>query len=214
MKKIIVLLAFLFALNACSLKQIPENTTAASYNVQLGLGYLAQNERVRAKEKLLRALNQAPNTLAPHLALAYYYETVDEQAKAQYTYQHALKILPKSGQVNNNYGVFLCAQGDYSQALVYFERALLDPYYTNTASAYENTALCMAKMNNAKAANYAYLAVQQDPKRSGLFFKLSYLLAEQGETQQALAYLDEYHQLNAPTQASMALVRKLIGDDA
>ena len=209
MKRSLCLIALCLLFNACALKHTPEHSSAAAYNVQLGLGYLAQNDRMRAREKLHRALMQDPDSIEPHLALAYYYETVGEQIKAQQTYQHALEILPQSGQVNNNYGVFLCSQGDYAQALVYFDRALADTYYPNSASAYENMALCLAKMNHPEAEKYAHLALQQDPKRNSLLLKLSFILAEQKQIARAQAYLDQYHRLSEPTPASMSLARQL-----
>ncbi|MFA6037607.1 MAG: type IV pilus biogenesis/stability protein PilW [Legionellales bacterium] len=178
MNKIIIIIAALL-LNACSTKHTPENTTAAGYNVQLGLGYLEKGDTARAKEKLLRATDQAPDFIDAHLALAYYYENIGQLDFAQKTYQEALKMMPKSGQVNNNYGAFLCSHGHYEQSMVYFQRAIEDVYYNQTASAYENAALCSAKMNDTEAAQrYAHLAVAQDASKQDIFIKLSYLLEQ------------------------------------
>lgn len=194
MKTIIFFILFL-TITACATKPTEKNITAASYNVQLGLGYLAQNDRVRAKEKLLRAAEQAPDMQDAHLALAYYYETTGEITAAEQAYQHALHIMPKAGQVNNNYGAFLCTQGDHQQALLHFERAIDDPHYYQTAKAYENAALCSATMAHlALTSYYADLALQQDPHQNNLLLKLSYLLEQQGELQASRHYLDRYQQ--------------------
>jgi type IV pilus assembly protein PilF len=194
MKTIICVITALL-LNACSVKHTPENLTAAGYNVQLGLGYLAQDDRLRAKEKLLRAVEQAPNSQETQLALAYYYEIVGDRLAAEQIYQQALDIEPKAGQVNNNYGAFLCTQGEYQQALVHFERAAQDSHYYQTANAYENAALCSAKMAQfAPTAHYADLALQQDPHRVNMLLKLSYLLEQQGHKTLAQHYLNRYQQ--------------------
>ncbi len=182
MKIILIILPLL--LSACAYKQSPENLTAASYNVELGLGYLAQDDRLRAREKLLRAAHQAPNLLKTHLALAYYYQTVGDIHAADHAYQHALKIDSKAGRTNNNYGAFLCAQGEYQDAMLYFLRAMEDPHYPQTVSAYENAALCSAKMADDKtAAYYADLALQQDPKRTDLLLKIKILQGKPSDLQ-------------------------------
>jgi type IV pilus assembly protein PilF len=196
--KIIILICAAFLLAACATQRSSENLTAADYNVQLGLAYLEKGDTTRAKEKLLRASEQAPDLIDTHLALGFYYEQIGQQLAAQQAYQRALKIKPTDGQVNNNYGAFLCAQGDYSQSMIYFQQAIDDPYYYQTAKAYENAALCSLKMNdNQAAARYADLAIQQDPARSDIFLKLSYLLAQQGDENNAKVYLERYQQTNS-----------------
>lgn len=196
MKIIILFLAAFLA--ACSHHQTIENTTAANYNVQLGLGYLEKGDNIRAKEKLLRANQQAPDFVDGYLALAYYYEKIGQVQLAEQYYQKALKLEPKSGQVNNNYGAFLCKQGDYAKAISYFTLAMDDVYYHQSAKAYENAALCSVKLNDfTSAAKYADLAVQQDSSKQDLFLKLSYLLEQQGEKDQADLYIKRYHHTNS-----------------
>ncbi len=120
--------------------------------------------------------------------MAYYYETVGQIHAAEQAYQQALMLMPKSGQVNNNYGAFLCGQGHYQQALVHFERAINDAYYHQTASVYENAALCCAKKGDFEAAaHYADLAVQQDPTRTAIYSKLNAVLEQQDDKKAALA---------------------------
>ncbi len=197
MKTIIIILIAVL-LTACSTKRTSENITAADYNVQLGLAYLEKGDTMRAKEKLLRASEQAPDLIDAQLALGFYYEHIGQISFADQAYQRALKINPTSGQVNNNYGAFLCGQGDYSQSLIYFQQAIDDPYYHQTAKAYENAALCSLKMNDIQAAaHYADLAIQQDPARSDIFLKLSYLLTQQGDENNAKLYLKRYQLTNS-----------------
>lgn len=196
MKIIIVFIAAFLA--ACAHHQTIENTTAADYNVQLGLGYLEKGDNVRAKEKLLRATAQAPELVDAHLALAYYYEQMGQIQPAEQSYQNALKITPTLGRVNNNYGAFLCQQGAYAKSMQYFQRAIDDASYPQTAKAYENAAFCSVMRHDLKAASeYADLAVQQDPSKQDIFLKLSYLLEQQGEKEQADLYIKRYHLTNS-----------------
>lgn len=194
MNKIIIIVAALL-LSACFAQPTTENITAAGYNVDLGLGYLEKGDNARAKEKLLRASQQAPDLLAVHLALAYYYEQIGQVKAAIQSYQQALKIDSVAGQVNNNYGAFLCRHGDYAESMVYFQQAMNDVYYLQVAKTYENAALCSIKIHDLKAAGqYADLAVQQDPSRADIFLKMSYLLEQQGDKNNAEFYFNRYQQ--------------------
>lgn len=196
--KIIIIVLWAVLCAACSTQHTSENTTASGYNVQLGLGYLEKGDPIRAKEKLLRAAEQAPHLTEAHLALAYYYENIGQFVLAEQAYQRALNIMPESGQVNNNYGAFLCSHGNYALSMTHFKQAMDDAYYNQTASAYENAALCSAKMNNMPAAaHYADLAIQQDPSRELIFLKLSYILQQKGDENAAHAYLNRYQQTNS-----------------
>lgn len=59
---------------------------AALYNVQLGLGYLKQGDRPRAKNKLLVALEQEPKSPDVNSALAYYFEQTKDLEEAEKYY--------------------------------------------------------------------------------------------------------------------------------
>ena len=61
----------------------PDLSKAASYNIQLGLGYLKQGDRPRAKKKLLTALKQEPNSADANAAMAYYFEQTSELEQAR-----------------------------------------------------------------------------------------------------------------------------------
>lgn len=140
------------------------NPKASAYNMQLGLGYLKQGNRQRAKQKLLTAVAQAPNSPYANEALAYYFEKTQEINQAEYYYQKAIQLAPKTGAILNNYGTFLCRQKQYQEAFNYFLKAVSDPEYLNTALAYENAGICAEAAHDSSAAKaYFKKALEQDP---------------------------------------------------
>lgn len=188
------LLAIVVSLQGCQLAllskedRIPitqqQRVKAASYNVQLGIGYLRKGKRIRAKKKLLKALALMPESAEVQSALAYYFESTGDVRKAEDCYQKALRIAPKTGTVLNNYGVFLCKHGEYLAAESFFLKAVEDTYYLNTAGAYENAGLCAALIpDESKASNYFIKALLQDPKRAARIEKLVHDLAQQQRLQ-------------------------------
>src|SRR5580704_10911769 len=101
----------------------PDLKKAAAFNVQLGMGYLKQGDRPRAKKKLLIAMQQAPDSSDVNAAMAYYYEQTNELDQARKYYLKALSLSSNAGAQLNNYGTFLCRQGQYKEAELYFLKA-------------------------------------------------------------------------------------------
>lgn len=163
----LIYLLLIFSLTSCQTspeKPSTYNPKASGYNVQLGLGYLAQGNRERAKQKLLAAIAQDPQSATANDALAYYFESVQDIQQAETYYQHAVQFHPNTGAPLNNYGAFLCRQARYDEANKYFMRAIADPQYINTAMAYENAGLCaIAAGNNKNATIYLKKALAHEP---------------------------------------------------
>lgn len=190
--------------------KIIKSSEAASYNVQLGLAYLKQGDRERAKRKLLRALAQAPDSPDVNAAMAWFMEKSGEMDRAQAYYLKAMAKAPTNGAQLNNYGAFLCRRGQYSQADVYFLRAIKDAQYEHTAGAYENAGLCAASIpDNAKATAYFLKALEQDPSRKQSLYELVNIKIKQGLADKALSYLSKYQATTLSDPALIALAAKV-----
>lgn len=166
---------------------------AAQLNTQLGLAYLKQGNRPRAKRKLLTALKQAPSSPDTNAALAYFFEQTHELEQAQKFYSNALFLSSNGGSQLNNYGAFLCRQGRYQQAEQYFLKAVHDIQYLHTAAAYENAGLCaLAKPDDEKARLYFIAAIDHDPSRKASLYELVKLEDKKGQGTEALKHLKKY----------------------
>lgn len=85
--------------------------------------------------------------LEPRLADAYTMQAVVEGHRGQVEaagalYLKAVELAPQRGEVLNNYGAWLCADGHPAEALVWFDRALNDPDYPGRADALANAGGC------------------------------------------------------------------------
>ncbi|WP_019216835.1 type IV pilus biogenesis/stability protein PilW [Legionella tunisiensis] len=188
--------------------QLQKRNEAASYNTQLGLAYLKQGDRPRAKRKLLTALDLAPDSADVNVAMAYYFEKTGEIKKAQAYYQKALALAPDSGAQLNNFGTFLCRLGRYKEAERYFLKAVNDIHYIHTAAAYENAGLCAAAMPDyPKAKHYYVKALQQDPRRKQALYELAVIELKEKHASKALEYIQKYPalSLNDPNMLAMAV---------
>lgn len=177
-------------------KNQPDLSKAASFNMQLGLGYLKQGNRPRAKRKLLTALEQEPSSPDINAAMAYYLEQTHELEAAKKYYLKAISLSANSGAQLNNYGAFLCRQNDYRKAESYFLKAVKDPNYIHTAGAYENAGLCvLAIPDDEKAKFYFVKALNQDPSRRESLYELVKLESKEDKNEQALQLLEQHSDL-------------------
>ncbi|MFY7697879.1 MAG: type IV pilus biogenesis/stability protein PilW [Legionella sp.] len=184
------------------------NKEASSYNTQLGLAYLKQGNRPRAKHKLLLAMAQDPNSPSVNASMGYYLEQSGEIAEAKRYYLKAISLSSADGAQLNNYGAFLCRQKQYHDAEKYFLQATRDPHYEHTAGAYENAGLCaLAIPDYSKASLYFSKALEQDPSRRESLIEFIKIKLRYRQGEQALAYVHKYadQSLNDLTLLNLAI---------
>ncbi len=168
-----VLFIFPFLLSACMTHSSPsdfDKQAAAKARVELALSYLQQQESHQAKLNLDKALSYAPKYSLVHAALAYFYQHQGDVERAKQAYLTAIKLDDKQGDVLNNFGAFLCTQGEYQAAYKQFKQALNSPQYYHQADTYENLALCALSAKDQKIYQENLTALEKiAPERAKKF---------------------------------------------
>ncbi|UJF18960.1 type IV pilus biogenesis/stability protein PilW [Vibrio sp. SS-MA-C1-2] len=160
---------FFILLAGCSTINAPATDNlklrdAADARIDLGLGYLTTAQPQSAEKNLRLALEYQPKYSRAVAAMAYYYSYIGEVELAWQQYQQALTLKPLSGKIFNNYGVFLCQQQAFTEAMIYFEKAVLDERYQNKAESLENAGVCSLKAGNmASATHFFQRALRREP---------------------------------------------------
>lgn len=130
-------------------------TKAGLLNVELAYRYLAEGQTARAKSKLLKAQQLAPQLPNVYTANGVFLETVGEIAAAHKSHLKAVNMNPQQGDAHHQYGLFLCRQGDFLAAETAFLAAIHNPRYIHTAKAYQDVGTCLQQAgDNVKAAMY------------------------------------------------------------
>jgi type IV pilus assembly protein PilF len=143
-----------------------EHNRIADARITLSIAYLQRHEPQKALFNLIQAAKIVPHYIRLQLAQAYYYETVGETDKAKQHYVLALNEHPNDPDVYNNYGTFLCKQGEIKQAQHYFAQVYSRGNYPQITASYENAALCSLKSGHPLQAHQYFLqALNHDPKR-------------------------------------------------
>ena len=116
---------------------------------------LKKDNTALAKTHFLLALKDDPQSVFALDGIAYFYETVGDFSEARSYYNAALKA--GLGEAYNNYGAFLCRQGEPDKGVQQFMLAVNDPRYVHVGEAYENAAKCTTKNNTAYYRQQALL---------------------------------------------------------
>jgi type IV pilus assembly protein PilF len=214
--KIVLLSLFCGVLAACNTMHSQPSATdkknihTALVNTQLGMTYLQRNQPELAKQKLLMALELAPTIPEPWYSMAYYLETTGDISQANTYYLKAIALAPKSGEVHNNYGTFLCRKGDIDGSIQHFMTAIADPHYLDTASAYENAGLCALKIPNKQlAARYFNKALAHDSNLPTSLLELAKYAYSEQDYNNAREKLRQFLILSPPNSQSELLSAEL-----
>ena len=168
-------------------------TEAALLNTSLGVAYLEQGQLEVAMQKLQHAVKLDPSLPDAHNALAFLYSRVGEVALARDEYRTALRLDPDSSATMNNFGIFLCGQGDYKEAMKYFNKAVENPFYRTPAAAYTNAGMCALEHDQRdEAENYLRQALSADPDFGNALLQMSQLSYDNEIFLQARAFMDRF----------------------
>jgi type IV pilus assembly protein PilF len=91
------------------------------------------------------ALKIDPTQAAAHTMLGLVASASGDTGAAGTHYARAAELAPGDGLVLNNYGAWLCGNGQAAAALGWFDQALQDPGYTEREAALSNAGACAAK---------------------------------------------------------------------
>lgn len=155
---------------------------AAKTRMSLGLTYLQNNNYSQAKKNLDKALAFNPRSADVQYAMAYYYQLVGDNQRAEEFYEAAIDLAPNNGDIANSYGAFKCQNGQYEDAKAYFYDAINNRLYANAAQTYENLALCAQSQGNVEEAiGYFKDALKHQPARAKSLYLLTqlYTVSEQ-----------------------------------
>jgi type IV pilus assembly protein PilF len=104
----IVILGLL--LSSCAMVPVgpTRDEKASKINVQLGVGYYQQGNLELANEKLLKALDQDPESSQAHFAYAVLQHRFLHKEKAEEHFRKAIDLNPENSEALSNFGAFLC----------------------------------------------------------------------------------------------------------
>jgi type IV pilus assembly protein PilF len=124
-----------------------ENTPQAKAQTEVALAqeYIKQGKYEIALSKLQKAIKLDSSSADAYTMLGFLNEKINRLDQAEAAYAKSVKLAPKSGDVLNNYGAWLCRSQHPADADQYFRRAIADPFYKTPGAALSNAAACAAQ---------------------------------------------------------------------
>ena len=187
-----------------------DHEEAARTRMSLGLTYLQNNNYTQAKKNLDKALEFNPRSADVQFAMAYYYQLVGDNLRAEEYYETAIDLAPNNGDIANSYGAFKCQNGEYEKAKAYFFDAINNRLYANAAQTYENLALCAQSQGKLdEAIDYFQDALKHQPARGKSLFLLSELYTVSEQWELAESTLRKYERVAKVTPDSLWLAYEI-----
>lgn len=163
----------------------------AMINLQLAVGYYQRNEMDVALDKIKQALIADPDFADAYNMRGLIYMQMSETHLAEENFQHALRLTPHNGELDNNYGWFLCQNGRAAESIPYFEAAAGERKYPFPAKAMDNAGKCSLKLDHhIEAEKYFQRAFQFDPSNNDVSYSLAKMYYQRQDFQRAQFYID------------------------
>jgi type IV pilus assembly protein PilF len=197
----------------------PEGTSQdelKELHLQLGVGYMREEQYERSLDRLERALEIDPDYAEAHNALALLHERLGQHAEAERHFLEALRLDPQYSAARTNYGSFLCSRGRTEEGEEQFLTAAANPLYARRDLAWTNAGLCMLRHGApGKAEEYLRRGLEENPRMPVALLQMARLSFEGGRALAARGYLQRYGEVGPPTPASLLLgyrVETALGD--
>jgi len=205
-KLLLITVLLVSACSSTSNKSDDELRKAAETNTALGRQYMDRGQYEISLEKLKRAV-AFDKTYAPaHSMLAILYETIGEMDEAEQEYKLAVRYAPRNGDVNNNYGAFLCGIGKRADAEPYFLTAVEDPFYDTPEIALSNAGTCaLAQGNLDKAEPFLRQSLEYDDQLGAALLPMAEVSYRKESYLRARAFLQRYESVGELTEESLSL---------
>ncbi|MEF8833735.1 MAG: type IV pilus biogenesis/stability protein PilW [Halofilum sp. (in: g-proteobacteria)] len=169
---------------------------ASRINAQLGANYLQSGQLERANAKLRKALDQDSKNVDAHTAFALLNMRLGKPDEARDHFETALDLDPESPQIHNNYGTFLCGEGEYDEGIEQFLKAADNRLYDTPAYAYANAGRCAREAGrDDEARGYFRQALELNPRLPSALIESSELALEAGQPELAAEYFSRYSEV-------------------
>jgi type IV pilus assembly protein PilF len=174
---------------------------AAKANTELGVEYMKEGFLETAEGKLTKAIEQDPDSVRAHDAIAVLYGRIEVNELAEKHFRIALSLNPDDSRTHNNYGLYLCQTGAYIKADEQFRQAASNPLYSGRLAALTNAGVCANKIPDVeKAEQYFREVLETAPDYTPALLNMVRMSYEQGKYMSARGYLQRYEEV-APYSA-------------
>ncbi|WP_137920580.1 type IV pilus biogenesis/stability protein PilW [Hydrogenophaga sp. 2FB] len=160
----------------------PEVRKRARLRVELASNYFAQGQTTVALDEIKLALNADPTYAPAYTLRGLVYSQLNEFRLAEDSFKRAQQLSPRDPDVLHHYGLFVCQQGRYAQAVELFQQALASPVFGGQAKTLMAKGVCQVRAAQfAEAEGSLARSYELDPGNPITAYNLAALQLRRGE---------------------------------
>lgn len=147
----------------------------------------------QARKQAQQVLKSDPASADAHTLLGLLDSNSGQNAAAGKHYAQALAIAPGNGAYANNYGSWLCGNGQPAESLAFFDAALADANYPTPLAALANAGNCAQQAGQPMRAETSWRqALVLDPESASALSGMANLQFNRGKYMDARAFVQRW----------------------
>jgi type IV pilus assembly protein PilF len=175
----------------------PEPAQAAVANMQMAIEYMRLNNLERARDRIERALGEAPENANVQETAGLVYERLNEMSKAKHAFSTAARLGKQDPSIQNSYAGFLCRTGKAPEGEKLFLEVARNPIYQTPEVALLNAGVCVGSAGDVvDAERYFNRALVIRPNMPEALLELGNLAFGRGDYKQSVDYVVRYLAVN------------------
>jgi type IV pilus assembly protein PilF len=189
--------------------EVGEPRNRAKLHTDLASLYYSAGNYGVALEELRRAQTADSSYATTHGMLGLVYMELKENARAEASFERALRLSPNDSDINHNYGWFLCQTGREPASIKYFEQAIRNPLYATPSRSYSAAGQCSMKTNQKGAEAYFERALKLEPDEPAALLQLGHIRYKQGNFGEARKLVGRHNKIVNPSAESLWLALRI-----
>jgi len=197
-------------------KPVPEEAAVA--NMKMALEYLRIGNLAQARERIERALGEAPDNPNVEETAGLVYERLNDLPKAKHAFSAAARLGKNDPDILNSYAGFLCRTGKSGEGEKLFIEVAKNPVYRTPEVALLNAGVCLGSSGDVvDSERYFNRALTIKPNMPEALLQLGNLAYSRGDYKQAVDDVERYLAVNPPSAEILLLgfrTQRKLGDTA
>jgi type IV pilus assembly protein PilF len=190
--------------------EVGDPRNRARVHTELASAYFQRGNMGVALEELRIAAAADPGYAPAHSMFGLVYMDLREEQLAAQSFERALRLSPNDGDINHNYGWFLCQTKREPDSIKYFLQAIRNPLYATPSRSYTAAGVCTMRTQNTKDAEQFFeRALKMEPDETSALLNLGQIRYQQGKMEEARRLVSRYNKLADPSAESLWLALKI-----
>jgi len=186
--------------------EVGDPRARARSHTELAAAYYQRGNLGVALDELRIATAADPGYAPAHSLLGLVHMELREDSLAAQSFERALSLAPTDGDINHNYGLFLCQTKRESESIKYFMQAVKNPLYASPSRSYSAAGVCTLRTGQSKEAEeYFVRALRLQPDDPPALLNLGQIRYKQGRMDEARRLVAQYNKLGEPSAESLWL---------